>query len=274
MNRTPRLFARMLCFALAAFAPACNPELQSADPSTISPGDDAAAQAPLAGDDAAVGDDATTLIGDDGGGAPAPTDPDAGGTVVATPEAAPGPIDAAPDGACTQPIAAGDLVVDELMIESVAGAGDYGEWLEIASTLPCTVDVGGLHGETSDGAKVRTFDVSFDLWLEPGATFVVADSPDPTLNHQLPGTVLAWSGHPGDVLRNAGGTLTLRLGDLLLDSITWPAYKLGVGASVELPDDCPRASAGDFGRWQPASASWFPGFRGTPNAPNTDVICR
>jgi hypothetical protein len=263
------------CLAVASalffFDVACSPELQAPDPLAGLASDDAAAQAPLMGDDAAGGDDATTVLGDDGG-AIVPVDPEAS-TVVAWPEAAPPPDDAAPDGACTQPLAAGDLVIDELMIESVAGAGDYGEWVEIASTLSCMADLRGLHGETADGSKVRTFDVGFDLWLPPGATLVVADSPDPTLNHQLPGTLLAWSGHPGDVLRNEGGTLTLRMGDLVVDSVTWPAYKLAVGASIELPADCPPGVAGDFARWQPAVACWFPGFRGTPNAPNADVTC-
>lgn len=269
MNHLARSLA--VATALFLFDVACSPELPAPDPLAGLTSDDAAAQAPLTGDDGPTGDDATTILGDDGG-AIVPVDPDAS-TVVAWPEAAAPPDDAAPDGACSQPLAAGDLVVGELMIESVAGAGDYGEWVEIASALPCMANLRGLHGETADGAKVRSFDVGFDLWLPPGATFVVADSLDPTLNHQLPGTVIAWSGHPGDVLRNAGGTLTLRVGDLVVDSITWPAYKLGVGTSLELPADCPPGAAGDFSRWQPAVASWFPGFRGTPNAPNADVTC-
>jgi hypothetical protein len=179
--------------------------------------------------------------------------------------------DGSPPDACAEPLAPGDLVIDELMIESVAGAGDYGEWVEIESAVACTSNLQGLHGETSDGAKIRTFDVSTDLWLPAGGTLVVADSADPTLNHNLPGVVLTWTGDPGDVLRNQGGTLTLRSGNVVVSTVTWPAYKLGIGTSLELPSDCPSGS--DFGQWQPAVASWFPGFHGTPNALNVDVQC-
>ena len=42
---------------------------------------------------------------------------------------------------------------------------------------------------------------------------------------------------------------------------------------VELPADCPASDVDQFGVWQSATASWFPGFYGTPNAANTDVQC-
>jgi hypothetical protein len=253
----------------------CNPELAPPDGAGAAPGDDAAAAAPLTGDD-----DAAVSAGDDAGNPVDPwpdvgASPGADATTLIGPaaDASAPPADATPEGACAQPIAAGDLVVDELMVESVAGTGDYGEWLEIESTLTCAADLRGLHGETADGAKIRTFDVGDDLWLPPGGTLVVADSEDPTLNHELPGLLIAWAGHPGDVLRNQGGTVTLRLDDTIVDTVTWPAYKGPVGTSVEFPADCPLASGGDFGKWRPATASWFPGFAGTPNAPNTDVKC-
>jgi hypothetical protein len=49
--------------------------------------------------------------------------------------------------------------------------------------------------------------------------------------------------------------------------------KLVIGTTVELPADCPAGDVDQFGVWQSATASWFPGFYGTPNAPNTDVQC-
>jgi hypothetical protein len=183
------------------------------------------------------------------------------------------PVVAAPDGACPSPPSAGDLVIDELMIESVAGSGDYGEWLEVESTRPCALDLRGLHGEAPSGLKVRTFDVTEDLWLAPAGTFVVADSYDPAVNHDLPGTVIAWAGEPGDVLRNKGGTVSLLVQGALIDSVTYPALKLVVGASTSFPADCPVSRRSDWTAWQTSNASWFPGFYGTPNAPNDDVSC-
>src|SRR5437868_4642485 len=72
--------------------------------------------------------------GTDAGAAPT-TDPppdDAGEepaqeASVAIDASAPSLADA---GACARPLGPGDLVIDELMIASVAGAGDHGEWLE------------------------------------------------------------------------------------------------------------------------------------------------
>jgi hypothetical protein len=183
------------------------------------------------------------------------------------------PFDAGPEGTCARPLSPGDLTLDELMIESVSGTGDHGEWLEVTSTLDCTVDLLGLHGECPRGAKAATFDITGDLWLPPGGTFVVADSIDPAVNHYLPGTVVAWSGNLGDVLRNKGTTVTLLMNDVVIDTLTYPAVSLTVGASLSFPSDCDPASRSDWTLWQTSTASWFPGFLGTPNAPNIDVTC-
>lgn len=183
------------------------------------------------------------------------------------------PFDAGPEGVCDRPLAPGDLLIDELMIESVAGTGDYGEWIEVQNTLDCTVDLRGLHGECPSGAKVRTLDVTDDVWILPGGTFVIADSDNPAENHYLPGTIVVWSGQPGDVLRNKGGTVSLMMNGALVDTVTYPALKLTVGTSVAFPANCPANSRSDWTAWQVSNASWFPGFLGTPNAPNDDVTC-
>ncbi|HEY8087714.1 MAG TPA: hypothetical protein VIF09_07715 [Polyangiaceae bacterium] len=181
--------------------------------------------------------------------------------------------DAAPEGACVGPLAPGDLIIDELMIESVAGTGDYGEWLEVASQRDCALDLRGLHGECPSGVKVRTFDITDDAWLPAGGFFLIADSVAPALNHDLPGTVVPWTGQPGDVLRNKGGTVTLRSNQTIVDSVTYPALKLTVGTSVAFPASCPATRRSDWSAWQTSRASWFPGFYGTPGAPDVDVQC-
>jgi hypothetical protein len=252
----------------------CSPALAPPDGTGAGFTDDAAAAAPLTGDDGggAPGDDAGGAVDPWGDDAAWPGD-EAPVTVASGDGGRDALSDGAPEGACAGPPGAGELVVDELMIESVAGTGDYGEWLELRSTLACAADLRGLHGESANGAKIRSFDVSDDLWLPPGGTLVVADSADPTLNHDLPGLVVSWTGQPGDVLRNAGGTVTLRLDDVVVDTVTWPKYGGAIGTSLEFPADCDPATRSDLGRWKPASASWFPAFRGTPNAPNDDVPC-
>jgi hypothetical protein len=183
------------------------------------------------------------------------------------------PFDPGEGGVCQGPLAPGDLVIDELMIESVAGAGDHGEWLEVESTVGCALDLRGLHGNAPSGNKVRTFDIGDDLWIPAFGTFIVADSSVPAINHDLPGPVAVWYGQPGDVLRNKGGTVTLQYAGLLIDSVTYPSMTLTAGGSLAFPHDCDPSRRSDWTAWQPSTASWFPGFYGTPNAPNTDIQC-
>ncbi len=270
-SRTASPLLHVVAFALlASFA--CNPSTDPPLPAPASISEDAAAAAPLVGDDAGGEGDDAALTGYAALEASSFDPENDAGWGAASPEASAGPP--GDSVACPAPVGPGDLVVDEMMIESVAGTGDYGQWIEIASTRPCALNLVGLHGECANGAKVRVFDVGYDLWLPPGGTLVVADSADPAIDHDLPGLVLTWSGSPGDVLRKNGGTLTLLAGGVLVDTLTWPAYKGAIGASVELPADCPPEDVADFTYWQQATTSWFPGFLGTPNAPNDDVQCQ
>jgi hypothetical protein len=207
---------------------------------------------------------------------PADAPPDAGPSAIEVDAApnAPPLRDAGTDGACTRPLAPGDLAIVELMVTSVAGTGDYGEWIEVESTRDCLLDVRGLHGESPSGAKVNTFDIEDDLWIPPGGTFLIADSADAAVNHSLPAPLVVWSGDRGDVLRNKGGTVTLRMSGALIESVTYPSLKLTIGASIAFPRDCAAQDRSDWGRWQTSVSSWFPGFAGTPNGANTDVHCR
>jgi hypothetical protein len=266
--------------ALLALLTALVPSLGTACSGDTSNGplssDEAGAAPALVSDDAAAGDDASTATTwtppYDATPTPAP------GTEASAPlsfdasSPAPSP-EAGPDASCTQPLGQGVLMIDELMIEAVAGTGDYGQWLEVQSTSSCAVNLNGLHGECANGAKLRTFDVTDDLWIPPAGFFVVADSGDPAINHYLPGTVVTWAGQPGDVLRTKGATVTLSAAGTLVDTVTYPAFKLTVGVSIAFPSDCPASSRSDWTSWQPSTSSWFPGFLGTPNAPNDDVSC-
>jgi hypothetical protein len=238
---------------------------------------DAEAQPALVGDDATAGDDASAVSSWPAWEASSPMTPttddaaasltfDAGTPEVSMPEAG-------PDASCIQPLGAGVLMIDELMIESVSGTGDYGEWVEVMSTSSCAVNLNGLHGETPVGAKLHTFDVTMDMWLPPAGTFLIADTADPAINHYLPGPLVTWAGQPGDVLRDDGSTVTLTFQQGLVDTVTYPKLKLVIGVSVEFPPDCPSSSRSDWTTWQLATSSWFPGFSGTPNAPNDDVTC-
>lgn len=183
--------------------------------------------------------------------------------------------DGAADGACSAPLAQGDLVIDELMIASHSGTGDHGEWVEVMSTRDCTIDLNGLNAQISHGQGVTTATFASDVLLPPRAAFLIADSSDPTENNNLPGTIVTWgAGLSSDVLKNTGNTITLFTADVTVDALTYTATaKLVDGASMAFPSDCEPSLRTDFHNWQASLASWTPGFFGTPGAPNTDVSC-
>jgi hypothetical protein len=198
---------------------------------------------------------------------------DAGSSGAASPPPWGPPFDAGEGGVCGHSIASGDLVIVEILVESTTGTGDHGEWLEVESTRDCALSLNGLAAQCPDGAKVISLQVQGDVWLAAHGTFLLADSANPAVNHDLPGIVLGWSGDPGDVLRNEGATITLLFGSTIVDSVTYPSLKLTPGVSVAFPADCPPTVRPTWTNWQDSVASWFPAFHGTPNAANADVHC-
>ncbi len=269
----PALLVLLAMLGVPSLVSACSGDTSNGPSSS----NEAGPEPSLVGNGASAGDDASTAITwaspyDATPAAPladeasAPLAFDAAPTPASSPEAG-------PDASCVQPLGQGALMIDELMIEAVAGTGDYAQWLEVQSTSGCAVNLNGLHGECVNGMKLRTFDITEDLWIPPAGFFVVADSGDPAINHYLPGTVATWAGQPGDVLRTKGATVTLSAAGALVDTVTYPAIKLTVGVSIAFPSGCSASARDDWTKWQPSTASWFPGFSGTPNAPNDDVAC-
>jgi hypothetical protein len=179
-----------------------------------------------------------------------------------------------PKVACPGPLVAGDLAIVELMINSRAGSGDDGEWVEIQSTRKdCWLQLEGVTIDSPRGQSapnVATISEPFEL--PPGGTFVVAASADPTKSRVLAGTVFSWNAT--DVLKNDGDTVSVKLGTTVLDQITYPAFSnLQPGRSLAFPDDCSWAHRTDWQRWSLTFDEYAPGFRGTPNGLNTDVAC-
>lgn len=174
---------------------------------------------------------------------------------------------------CAGPLAAGDLVITELMIASRAGSADDGEWVEIRSTRDCWLTLDGVTVESPRGtATTDVATLPAGVALGPGASFVVADSADPTKSHGIAGVVFAWDA--SDVLKNGGDTVSVKLGATVVDTLTYPAFtNLTPGRSLAFPSDCTAADRADWQRWSLAFTAFAPGFQGTPNAPNADVAC-
>jgi hypothetical protein len=177
--------------------------------------------------------------------------------------------------ACPGTLAPGDLIIDELMIASQAGVGDHGEWVEVANTRGCALDLNGLFAQVPHGKGSTTASITTDLWLPSHGFFLIADSSEPAENHSLPGMLVTWeSGTSSDVLKNSGDTITLYTANATIDVLTYPASaKLVDGASMAFPANCDPSLRAAFGNWQPSVTSWTPGFFGTPSAANTDVTC-
>jgi hypothetical protein len=175
--------------------------------------------------------------------------------------------------ACPSAMAPGDLVFDEVMIATEPGSDDRGQWLEVRSTRSCTLDLIGLHASALHGQSFRTMDVTTDTWLPAGAYFLIADTTDPTENNSLPGLVLAWAGSPADALHKTSDVITLSVGTVMIDALTYPSKTRPEATSYAFPWGCAPGLRTDFANWRPSTASWTAGLFGTPGAPNTDVVC-
>jgi hypothetical protein len=198
-------------------------------------------------------------------GVPPPPPPPTDGGVTTPPQ-------------CPNPLGQGDLAIVEFMIQSQAGPGDRGEWVEIQSTRNCNLNVRGLHVESPRGAgPPDAVDVTDDLILPPNGTLIVADTLQPDLNHNLPGTVLSWNAT--DALKNDGDTIRLSVGGQLVDALTYGSWVLHVGRTVSFPVDCTWSQRSDWARWSWSFHVWQDApdggvpMKGTPNADNDDVTC-
>lgn len=191
-----------------------------------------------------------------------------GGIVKPEPDA--GPV---PKTYCGTTLKAGDLAIVELMITSKSGSGDYGEWVEIQNTRDCWLKLQGVAVESPRGsADPNVATITDDFELEPHGTFVVADSTDPVKNHGLKGKVVAWEA--ADVLKNDGDTLTVKLGNIQIDTLTYPAFNnLTPGRALSFPSDCAWADRPSWERWSLTFTEFSPGYKGTPNGDNADVAC-
>lgn len=176
----------------------------------------------------------------------------------------------------TGAVAAGDLAVVEIMVASKTGSGDSGEWVEIQNThADCWLKLKGVTVESPRGAAApNVATITDDFELGPNASFVVADSADPTKNHGITGKVLSWEST--DVLKNDGDTVTIKAnaGAIQVDTVTYPAFSnLTPGRALSFPSDCAWTDRASWDRWSLTFTEYSAGFKGTPNTDNNDVVC-
>lgn len=174
---------------------------------------------------------------------------------------------------CEGDLKAGDLAIVEMMILSKSGSGDAGEWVEVKSTRDCWLHLSGLTVSSPRGTAGADVATAGAIDLSPGGSFVVADSDDATKNHGIKGAVLSWDAT--DVLKNDGDTVSVKMGDVEIDSLTYPSLAAATaGVAVAFPAGCELTDRGDWLKWTAAKEAFGTTLKGTPNAPNDDVTCK
>jgi len=173
---------------------------------------------------------------------------------------------------CT--IAAGSLAIVEVMVASVSGSGDRGEWFEIVSLASCTIDLAGIEIESPTSTGTMLSHTIRSGTIAPTQYFVFALSGDATENHGLSFDYAYGSGAGSDVILNNGAdSLTLRTGTTVIDSVSWATGGYTVGHARQLPSGSdPRVN--DWARFCDATSVYSSSasagtFYGTPGAANT-----
>ncbi len=156
------------------------------------------------------------------------------------------------------------LLITELMKDPDAVDDDLGEWFEVTNVGAGSASLATLEVQDDEGDGFVV-----EAWtLAPGATVVFGASADTELN----------GGAPVDIaydvdrfkLGNDGGTITLRLGGMVIDAVVYDgSFPDEKGAAISLspvvltPEDNDVATA-----WCAASTPFGGGDRGTPGAAN------
>lgn len=153
-------------------------------------------------------------------------------------------FDCAPYGGCDSgacaaapaaPSAAGEVLVSEVMRDSLADAPDTGEWVELYNPTGAPLDLAGC--ELSDeGGQLFVIDSVLPVIIPAGGHLVLAVEADPTLNGGLDPVAMAW----GDAfsLSNTFDEVILTCGGTVIDALAWaPSWPGATGAAMQLSSD-------------------------------------
>ncbi|WP_370451090.1 lamin tail domain-containing protein [Corallococcus sp. CA049B] len=120
----------------------------------------------------------------------------------------------------------GELIITEVMANP-RGDDTVGEWLEVRATVP--VDLNGLTvGTDTSGTRLES---ERCLSLAAGESALLARRREPEVNGGLPEPLATFSVD----LRNAGGVVAVRSGNVLIDSALYGPAQDGVATQVSAP---------------------------------------
>ena len=181
--------------------------------------------------------------------------------------------EAGSDTACVPTLLPGDLVITEIMVNP-AGPDDGLEWVEVFNASGTNQCINGLRiSLQGSNSSKDLFVVSSDsVEIEAGSYAVFGSGSQEWLFHKL-----------GDdfSMTNTSGTVSLRLGAEMIDSVSYGKEEEAVGEakegkSLSLCGECKAANCNDDAEvWFLATAGAYDteGNLGTPGEANADCLC-
>jgi len=162
----------------------------------------------------------------------------------------------------------GDVIITEIMRDSLAVDDTYGEWFEIYNLGAFDINLYGF--EFSDLGS-NAFTVDEDVWVAPGAHAVLVREADPALN----GGVTGDYAYTNYALSNTEDEIIMEFAGIELDRVeyedpTWPDV---AGAAMSLDIDAYDGGLNDlYANWCAAEDVFGDGDLGTPGGDNP-VCC-
>jgi hypothetical protein len=163
-------------------------------------------------------------------------------------------------------IAAGDLVISEVMVNPSVSTDPAGEWIELynATSTDITLCNGWTLADNASGD--RPVDPSFRVFIPAGGYATLAYESDPAFNGGLDmdgeyASTLA--------LSNSGDTLNLKFGGLLIDNVVYTSgWPQSAGTSMHLKASRLDATSNNSSaNWCFSTSTAANGERATPGAP-------
>jgi hypothetical protein len=164
----------------------------------------------------------------------------------------------------------GDLVINEVMIDTAAVANGAGEWFEIYNASGFNVDLDGLEVfDTSVGSPGSPFTVSGTLIVDADSYVVLGRKTTIATNG---GADVDYAYGTAHVLGNASDELFLSNGTDVIDSIAWDngaTFPDPTGASISLDATSQDSTSNDDGAgWCVSRTAYGDGDLGTPGTAN------
>jgi hypothetical protein len=166
-------------------------------------------------------------------------------------------------GPLRAPAAAGELVITEIMARAASGSGDRGEYIEVFNTTRSPLQV-----QDCVIADNTSHTIASSVIIAPQSYAVFALSGTASENGGIPSVAYVYT---TIALNNGGETVAVRCGEVTLDSVTYTASWVTLGASIQ-HSTAPDATLNDVrANWcvAPESATFGTlGRRGTPGGPS------